>query len=960
MKKHCFLLFMAVMTAINVSAEIFDLQCEGRKAPLGIDTTTPHFSWKHTLTHIGQRQTAYEIQVATDSLALAGGQADLWDTDKVTSAEQVMIAYNGKPLSSRQLCYWRVRTWDEKDKPSEWTLPERFAVGILDEMKGEYIGASSAVSMVRKIVQIDNAGKAPVFAHLNSLGYHDLYVNGEKVGDYVLQPAVSQLDRHSLIVTYDITPYLKEGENEILVWLGQGWYKTTTFKAQYDYPLLKAEINQLSEGTWQTLTQTDATWQSMITGISYTGTWNALMFGGEKVNANYKAVWHDATVFPVANMIATPQLFEGNRITDYLTPVKTTQQADGSLLFDFGRVVVGWLEVVFEGMNKWQQADIEYTDDLPANGTFERQENDVYIANGEGAETFRNRFHHHAFRYVRIRGASKVTNIQAMQISALPKQGNVSTFQCSDDQLNAVHDMIHYTMECLTFSGYMVDCPHLERMGYGGDGNSSTMTLQTMFDVAPTYMNWLSAWSDNVAEDGSLPYVAPTGGGGGGPYWSGFFVKAPWRTYLNYGDPRPMERYYDQMKLWLSYVDKYSVDGLLQPWPDTPNRMWFLGDWLAPNGVDVGGESVIHANNCFISDCLANMTSMARILGKDDDAQQFETWRQRLNETIHEKFFHNTYYANGTQLDMSYALLAGIPPTETIRDRLVRQFVSNCNVKYKKHIGAGLFGVPIFTQWTISDNQPDLMATILRQPDYPGYLNMIANGATATWEYWDGQRSHVHNCYNGIGIWFYQGLAGLRHDGASPGYQHFIVDPQCPSDITWTHATKPTPYGEANVYWKKETADDADLLLIDVTIPVGTTATVFVPTASESTTVYDGETKAADVEGTTYLGYEQGKQMFLVGAGRHVFALHATTGITTPKAKRKGRLTVSLNPAGQTLRWTADSPVSQLRLYNIMGTPLATLPTAESDIDLTPFGKGTYILAATTGKGMLTAKIMRP
>ena len=40
----------------------------------------------------------------------------------------------------------------------------------------------------------------------------------------------------------------------------------------------------------------------------------------------------------------------------------------------------------------------------------------------------------------------------------------------------------------------MVDCPHLERAGYGGDGNSSTMSLQTMYDVAPTFENWVQTW----------------------------------------------------------------------------------------------------------------------------------------------------------------------------------------------------------------------------------------------------------------------------------------------------------------------------------------------------------------------------------------------------------------------------------------------------------------------------------
>ena len=104
---------------------------------------------------------------------------------------------------------------------------------------------------------------------------------------------------------------------------------------------------------------------------------------------------------------------------------------------------------------------------------------------------FRNKFNHHAFRYVRISNLPQKPETGAMkslQIYGDYKQ--TATFECSDADLNAIHQMIQYTMKCLTFSGYMVDCPHLERAGYGGDGNSSTMSLQTMYDVAPTFENW--------------------------------------------------------------------------------------------------------------------------------------------------------------------------------------------------------------------------------------------------------------------------------------------------------------------------------------------------------------------------------------------------------------------------------------------------------------------------------------
>ncbi|HJA89029.1 MAG TPA: alpha-rhamnosidase, partial [Candidatus Parabacteroides intestinavium] len=154
--------------------------------------------------------------------------------------------------------------------------------------------------------------------------------------------------------------------------------------------------------------------------------------------------------------------------------------------------------------------------------------------------------------------------------------------------------MIHHTLECLMIGGDMVDCPHVERLGYGGDGNASTLTGQTLFNLAPTYMNWMQAWSDCMREDGDLPHTAPNPfSAGGGPYWCGFIITASWQTYVNYGDSRLLERYYPYMKRWLEYVERHSPNGLLKKWPEQTYRNWYLGDWATPTGIDQTDPSSI-------------------------------------------------------------------------------------------------------------------------------------------------------------------------------------------------------------------------------------------------------------------------------------------------------------------------------------------------------------------------------
>ena len=717
----CFCNLSSVMHGKNESVlfSVADLKCENLINPLGIDNTSPHFSWKLKGDGWKQGQTYYEIQVSSDSLSLADDKADLWDTGKVKSDASVMVPYQGKQLNSRSMCYWRVRAWNSKKKVSAWSPVARFGVGILEknQMQGEYIGSSAeggkiCAPILRKKVRMTKGETA--ILHVNTLGYHEIYVNGEKVGEDILTPAVSHLSKRSLIVTYDITPYLKDGENDLLIWLGQGWYKTTTFGTAYDGPLVKAELDVWRNGEWQVVAKTDRTWKGRESGYSDTGTWRALQFGGERVDGRIlpkdlssqtldQLKWAPVVTVNVPGHIASPQMCEVNKIHDTLQPVSIKKLGDDTWLVDMGRVQTGWFEMRMPTLPEGHEITMEYSDNLTKEGEFDKQgESDIYISGGGSGECFKNKFNHHAYRYVRISNfpvGPKAEWMKSLQIYGDYKQA--ATFECSDADLNAIHNMIQYTMKCLTFSGYMVDCPHLERAGYGGDGNSSTMSLQMMYDVAPTFENWLQTWSDSMREGGSLPHVGPNpGAGGGGPYWCGFFVQAPWRTYIHYNDPRLIEKYYSQMKEWFKYVDKYTVDGLLKRWPDTKYRDWYLGDWLAPMGVDAGNQaSVDLVCNCFISDCLSTMEKTALKLGKEEEAQAFALRKKQLNELIHESFYRadEGIYATGSQLDMSYPMLVGVVPN-VLYDKVKEKMIATTEQKHKGHIAVGLVGVPILTE----------------------------------------------------------------------------------------------------------------------------------------------------------------------------------------------------------------------------------------------------------------------
>ena len=128
MKKILYIFFLAtVLAACQDSSElkVEGLKCEMLEAPLAIDNTSPHFSWKMSGKQNGAASTAYQILVATSLDKLNEEEADLWNTGKVADAASVGITYGGEPLASRSLAYWKVRVWNQNDEASNWSQSTR-------------------------------------------------------------------------------------------------------------------------------------------------------------------------------------------------------------------------------------------------------------------------------------------------------------------------------------------------------------------------------------------------------------------------------------------------------------------------------------------------------------------------------------------------------------------------------------------------------------------------------------------------------------------------------------------------------------------------------------------------------------------------------------------------------------------------------------------------------------------
>jgi len=215
------------------------LRCEYLENPIGIDVTTPRFSWKVESTANGQSQVAYRLLVASRPDKLAAGEGDLMDSGKVESDETLFIEYKGEPLKSRMHCYWKVAVWGQGDDGPNWSEPAHWSMGLLNDSDwtADYISYQDdtpvstdtkslylpAARQYRKDFQAEKQiTRATVYA--TALGIYELHLNGKRVGDAFFAPGWTDYNQRAYYNTYDVTDMVEAGDNAIGAWVAEGWY----------------------------------------------------------------------------------------------------------------------------------------------------------------------------------------------------------------------------------------------------------------------------------------------------------------------------------------------------------------------------------------------------------------------------------------------------------------------------------------------------------------------------------------------------------------------------------------------------------------------------------------------------------------------------------------------------------------------------------------------------------------
>ena len=163
----------------------------------------------------------------------------------------------------------------------------------------------------------------------------------------------------------------------------------------------------------------------------------------------------------------------------------------------------------------------------------------------------------------------------------------------------------------------------------------------------------------------------------------------------------------------------------------------------------------------------------------------------------------------------------------------------------------------------------------MQNDTYPSWGYEIKHGATTIWEHWDGwteakgfqdpgMNSFNHYAFGSCGQWMFSTMAGIDTDG--PGFQRLFIRPRIGGGIEYVKASYDSIHGRIAMHWQ----DDPERFQFDVTIPVNTTATVYVP-ARDAASVREGGRPAGEAAGVKFSPFAEAAAVYGIGSGSYQF-----------------------------------------------------------------------------------------
>ena len=822
------------------------LQVEYLTEPLGLGNPKPRFYWN---CEGGMTQTAYQI------ICTRAGKI-VWDSGKVESSSMTHIAYDGLDLHSRDIVAWSVQLWDENGEPGEKS-ESRFELGLLEEsdwtakwISGDYKPDPKRrypADCFKKDFPAKDVVKARLYA--TARGVYDVTVNGRRIEDFILAPGSTDYRKRIQVQTYDVTEHIKE-KNTVELRLADGWFRgsvaaygvTNVFGIQTSI-LAQLELTH-ADGTVETIT-TDESWAWSNDGpirfadLKDGEVYNAAMLPSYGGKARVVTAPKGVTLCASDNVA----VMEHERFTPSLLPGK---------VLDFGQNIAGYLSFRIKG-KKGQRIRIVCTElydakeqtvirnaaeTKPAAGwtqqklikklmtqkvsgaSVETPLQEILFTCSGGEDLYKTSFAVFGFRYAQIIGDVEIDPADFTAIAVYSDLEQTGDFSCSDERVNQLVKNTRWSMKG-NFLDVPTDCPTRERLGWTGDAQVFFHTGAYFMNTAPFFRKWLLDMEDGQYKNGLIPAVLPYNGvemmykaTGSSVGWADAIYLVPYRYYQRFGDKELLRSCWPMMKKYADYLLKNrEKDGHYE-------KGVHLGEWLEPLEFrdKVYGAKAKHPEECtaYLYFTMTIMAEIASLLGEACD--------EYLKAAGEAKEAYAKYAELDTdrQAKLVRPLALGLLDGEEKKKAQARLVKAAENFHYR--VGTGFLSTPFLLGELTEAGAAETAYKVLLNPEKPGWLHEVLQGATTVWETWEGYTgkgnsgSLNHYSPGAVCQWLFDTCAGIREEGEN----HFVIAPVPGGVLTHAEASYQSLYGKVESRWEKTESS----VRYTVTIPSNCTAEI--------------------------------------------------------------------------------------------------------------------------------------
>ena len=824
-----------------------NLKTEHMVNPIGIDVLKPYVSWNYI---DGKKQTAYELEAVCEDKVIL-------NTGKIVSSQMNFIL--DVKLESRQRIFWKVRLWDETDNVGEWSEEAFFEMGLLQQSDfiAKWINPElecdpqvhKPASYLKTSFKVEKKGVARLY--VTAHGLYEVHINGRRVGDFVLAPGTYDYGKHIAYQTYDVTDLVQEGENEVQVTLGDGWYRSCS-GVDGDRNLYGEDVAlyfQL-EVDGKPVCISDENWLASQNGPIREND----MQQGEVVDASLEEItdYHAVKVenYEITNLccsnsvhIVEKEHFEGEIIT---TP-------NGETVIDYGQNMAGYIHFELNA-HAGQKIILTHGESLDENGNFTAEnfqdrkrhkeggtnQKVTYICK-EGKNEYKTKFSIWGFRYAKVETDIDLTDATFTAIAVYSDMPELGTFECSNKAVNQLVKNSIWSQKS-NFCDVPTDCPTRERAAWTGDMGVFAETGITLMDCYPVIRKWLGECRLAQHEDGKVSNIAPrnnvpsffSGLLAGSVGWGDASIIVPYTLYKRYGDVRILEENYEMMQKWYAFLEKRAKEKPMNPLKrlkKNPYRNYTIetgidyGEWCEP---DVESTSAMRTPQGKVATAYFAysgklMAEIAKVLGKDADAKHYEETSEKAKQAFRFIATKDGKIESDRQAEYIRAIAFDL-----LEDEEKKQAAADLNqlvVQKDYHLNTGFLSTPLLCPILAEYGYLETAYKLLLQDTSPSWLYAVKKGATTIWEEWDGinekgevKASLNHYSKGAITGWLFSGVCGIRLENGK-----LTIQPQPDKVLEYAKATYQSPVGEIVSAWKYE----GDELHVDVQVPVD--ATIVLP-----------------------------------------------------------------------------------------------------------------------------------